>query len=257
MDPLKFKYSIQNNRLFLKQTDDDDVDFSFLGIGFKKNQIHEGEPLSEWIPRINEDDALTLLSIEASRYPNSEQFLQLKEIDSDFVYQTEDEIIFFGGSFHPWHDGHKACLDLLGPKSCIILPDRNPFKEHRELDIRGTYLELTEKIDENYHHINPEFILKTNKNPTYTWIQMTRDRFPGAKLSLLMGMDSLMSIERWFEAEKLLSTLNCLYVASRMEKKEDQIEMKKKLSIYPQLHIHFLGNHPHESLSSTKIREQK
>lgn len=257
MDSLNFLYSIQNNHLLLEKYEEREVDFSFLGFGFKKNKNQQGQNVAFWIKKLNDQQVLNLLLVEASRYPNSERYSELQKTAPYFVYQAEEEFIFFGGSFHPWHDGHKACLDLLKNRPCIILPDRNPFKEHREVDLVATYLELNSHIDHTIHHINPEFILKTQKNPTNTWIQLTRQRFPQAQISLLMGMDSLMSIEKWFEAEKLLSTLNRLYVASRMESMEEQNQQKEKLKRFKNLEIHFLGHHPHEALSSTKLREQK
>jgi nicotinate-nucleotide adenylyltransferase len=256
LESINFLYSIQNNHLYL-QEHQGEVDFTFLGLGFKESESHQGESIAFWIKRLNKHQAQNLLLTEASRYPNSERFSLLQKMAPHFVYQPSNELIFFGGSFHPWHEGHKACLDLLKDRPCIILPDRNPFKEHREIDLIGTYSELNSKIDQTTHQINPEFILKTQKNPTNTWVQLTRKRFPDTQIALLMGMDSLMSIEKWFEAEELLSTLDRLYVASRMEGEEEQNQQQEKLKRFRNLEIRFLGHHPHEALSSTKLREQK
>lgn len=256
LETMNFLYSIQNNHLYLKEYEGK-VDFTFLGLGFKESTFHQGETIAFWVSKLNRPQALNLLLAEASRYPNSERFTQLQKLAPHFVYQTGDELIFFGGSFHPWHEGHKACLDLLNNRPCIILPDRNPMKEHREIDFVETYLELNSKIAQTTHQINPEFILKTQKNPTNTWVQLTRKRFPETQIALLMGMDSLMSIEKWFEAEELLSTLDRLYVASRMEGQEEQNLQREKLKRFNNLEIRFLGHHPHEALSSSKLREQK
>ena len=44
--------------------------------------------------------------------------------------EKREELIFFGGSFNPWHAGHSNCLRLMDPhKTIIVVPDHNPFKE--------------------------------------------------------------------------------------------------------------------------------
>ena len=43
--------------------------------------------------------------------------------------EIKDEIVFYPGTFYPWHLGHRACLDLCPSKNIVIVPDFNPLKE--------------------------------------------------------------------------------------------------------------------------------
>ena len=42
--------------------------------------------------------------------------------------ELDEKVTFFGGSFNPWHDGHRACLELCDAANLIVVPDTNPFK---------------------------------------------------------------------------------------------------------------------------------
>ena len=47
---------------------------------------------------------------------------------SDTNINWSSPVVFFGGSFNPWHDGRQACLDLCPNKNIVIVPDTNPWK---------------------------------------------------------------------------------------------------------------------------------
>lgn len=253
---MNFEYQLLDNQLYLAPITDE-VDFHFLGLGFRQGNLFNKQPIKEIIKTLDNNFGLKLLEVEASRYPNSSSFAELRKLDPRFVFQITDEFIFFGGSFNPWHRGHSACLELMGTKPIIVLPDRNPFKEIIKVSPVEIYLNLSEKLNLHYHYLNPEFILKEEKNPTYTWIKRTRETFPEATLSLLMGMDSLDSIHTWYESDKLLKTINVIYVASRNEDIAKRVELHHRLnSQYPALRLVFLGHHQFEDESSTKIRAQ-
>ncbi len=181
-------------------------------------------------------------------------------IKNNSVLAKANELIFFGGSFNPWHEGHSSCLRL-APKDwpIIVMPDHNPFK-----DIVGTNQKLTsvEEIQENLRKIEAttylfdEYLLKNQKNPSHKWISEVHKNFPHKNISLLMGFDSFISIDRWIKAETILSTVNTLYIASRLDDekvKKKQIKVLKKVN--SDLNVEFIGNHEYEDLSSTKIRE--
>ena len=66
-------------------------------------------------------------------------------INKNLSSYIEDEIIFFGGSFNPWHKGHTECIKLL-PQGIpiVILPDNNPFKQNHQNKERMTSLSTIE-----------------------------------------------------------------------------------------------------------------
>lgn len=175
---------------------------------------------------------------------------------------NEDELIFFGGSFNPWHAGHGSCVKLMPKdKKIIVIPDHSPFKEITDNSKKNSSIDDIQKHLNEFDHqtfIFDEFFYANKKNPTYSWIKPLKTSFPEKKISLLMGFDSFITIDRWTNAHELLNTLSTIYIASRMDdefiKEEQRMTLK---SINPSLEVIFLGGHPYESLSSTKLRKNQ
>jgi nicotinate-nucleotide adenylyltransferase len=173
---------------------------------------------------------------------------------------TVKEVVFFGGSFNPWHEGHSSCIELM-PKNIpiVVVPDHNPFKELVKSNNKLTTLKsLDNKLStfENHTYIFSKFFEMNEKNPTSVWVQEVRNTYPNLKISLLMGYDSFISLDKWINSSELLNNLENIYVASRMddsEAKTSQIELLKRIS---RVNIIFLGNHDFEHLSSTDIRNK-
>lgn len=170
-----------------------------------------------------------------------------------------DELIFFGGSFNPWHKGHSSCIELMdSSKPIIIVPDHNPFKELVPSDKKLSSLDQIKiklKDFKNTTYLFSEFFEQDQKNPTYQWVAKLKAKFPQKKISLLVGFDTFMGIDKWINAESLLSHLNTIYIASRLddeERKKMQIQILNNIS---SVHIHFLGRHDFENLSSSDMRK--
>lgn len=185
------------------------------------------------------------------------EFIKKNKLDSQY-----HELIFFGGSFNPWHSGHTSCLKLMEKdKLIIVMPDHNPFKDVTSQENRFSSLKDLEKVLE----IRPEntylyggFIKENTHNPTHNWLSQVKSQFPHNKMSLLMGFDSFMSLDKWIEAEIIIQSLDSLYVVSRLdniEAREAQQKVMKKIA--PKLKMIFLGHHDYEHLSSTQIRKKE
>jgi nicotinate-nucleotide adenylyltransferase len=170
------------------------------------------------------------------------------------------EICFFAGSFNPWHTGHTNCLKLLPvDKVLIVAPDHNPYKE---LVLQN---ENASNLDDISNHIKMRstntylfdgFFTSNSKNPTHTWVQELKNLDSNKEISLLVGFDTFISIHTWLEAKLLLSQLSTLYVVSRLDSEQDRTDQIDRLrELNPNLKLNFLGNHTHEHVSSTKIRE--
>jgi nicotinate-nucleotide adenylyltransferase len=170
------------------------------------------------------------------------------------------ELVFFGGSFNPWHKGHSSCLELIArDKTVIVIPDHSPFKE---LTPMGEKLSQLEDIEKEIKKANSSaylfdgFLKENKQNPTFKWLSTLGDNFPTIKLSLLMGFDTFISLDKWHHANELLNLLDSIYIASRLddtEIKEKQINILKKIA--PNLKIQFLGRHDFEDQSSTEMRK--
>ncbi len=187
--------------------------------------------------------------------PQIVEFIKNHKFDSRFK-----EIVFFGGSFNPWHSGHGSCLSLMDKdKLIIVMPDHNPFKdvtkeENRFSSLTDIKKEL--KIRPENTYLFEGFIQDANHNPTHNWLRQVKDSFPNLKLSLLMGFDSFMSIDKWIEAKQIIKDTSCIYVASRLDNKEARQSQYYLLkSMDSDIEVDFIGHHDYEHLSSTEIRK--
>lgn len=181
-------------------------------------------------------------------------------INNNSVLRSSDELVFFGGSFNPWHAGHSSCLSL-APKDSpiIVIPDHNPFKDlTNSSQKKTTVIEIQEELAKinTTTYLFDEFLIQDKKNPSHKWITEIKKEFPNKKISLLMGFDTFISIDRWIKAEEVLKQLHTLYMASRLDDKTVRDKQVRNLhEINKNICIKFLGNHDYEELSSTKIRE--
>lgn len=180
-------------------------------------------------------------------------------IKSHQVLSEAKEIIFYGGSFNPWHEGHSSCLRLApSDLPIIVIPDHNPFKnlvDHSNKASSLSELQFKLKSFSNKSYLFDEFAKANVKNPTYTWFNELSEEFSQKKLSMLMGFDTFITIDRWINAEDLLTKITTLYVVDRLNDEKLKQDQLNRLKTYHNLKVVFLGEHPFESLSSSQIRE--
>lgn len=177
-------------------------------------------------------------------------FMPLSHSNADHDVIRES-VTFFGGSFYPFHQGHRACLDLCPEKHIIVVLDRNPQKETRDFLPYDEYLKILEFLKGTRYFIYPAFWGSHEKNPTFAWLPLVK--IP--EKNLLMGDDSFMNFLSWQNPEKILEAITKLYVVPRNHTEKDCILQKEKLNkINSKVQIIFLGDHPFKDLSSTKLR---
>jgi nicotinate-nucleotide adenylyltransferase len=167
-------------------------------------------------------------------------------------HEIKDSVTFFGGTFNPFHEGHRACLDLCPEKNILIIPDRNPYKKTPIQE--GAYdevLALAKILEKTPYSIYPGFLAKKEGNPTAHWLP----RVKIAEKNFLMGDDSFMNLLLWNEPATLLRALTKLYVVPRDYDRSLYADQSEKLkALNPKLQIIILPDHPHKTLSSTKLR---
>ncbi len=170
-------------------------------------------------------------------------------------FPLASEVLFFAGSFNPWHEGHQACVDLAPPElPLIVCPDHNPFKtSSRHKDALAFYLSFREamRVPEGRTCLPyPGFLLRDCANPTVEWVLRLKRHRPDLRVSLLMGYDSLKALPTWIQAGELVKLLHGLYVVSRGEEETDHAADAAWL----ESKVRFLGRHAHEGVSSTGLR---
>jgi nicotinate-nucleotide adenylyltransferase len=177
-------------------------------------------------------------------------FMPLSNSNEEHGY-IKDSVTFFGGSFQPFHQGHRACLDLCPEKNIVLILDRNPQKEARDFLPYDEYLKIFRELKDTHYFIYPAFWGSRQQNPTCAWLPMVKI----AEKNLLIGDDSFMNFLTWQSPEKILMALSKLYVVPRnFSLDERELQKMKLLKINPSLEIIFLEDHPFKEISSTKLR---
>jgi nicotinate-nucleotide adenylyltransferase len=172
------------------------------------------------------------------------------EIAGHLQYES-DELVFFAGTFDPFHEGHLECLKKCPKQNIVIIPDINPWKENqsRVAPILKTYLNL---ISEAKYCVFPGFLALNRPNPTVDWITKLHVK----RKFLLMGADNFIALEKWKEPDRLFNALTGLYVLSR---KVDHDHIKKHSehlkNKYHHLQIEFIEDNPYQEISSTSLRK--
>ncbi len=160
--------------------------------------------------------------------------------------------VFFGGSFNPWHEGHRECVNQCPKKNIIIVPDFNPWKERLEQKCAfSSFKDLCFLLKDTDFSIYPGFWGLEKSNPTASWLPLVT--FPS--FGLLIGDDNFLKFDKWLNYKKILGDIDFLYVVPRNHNLLEINQMKKKLEIFNSS-INILNEHSYQSISSTKIREK-
>lgn len=173
------------------------------------------------------------------------------------IFPQPRELLFFAGSFNPWHDGHQACLDLAPSDFPILIcPDRNPDKATAPmLDLEN--LKKAVRIPRGKRILfYPGFSLNQGPHPTINWVEAIKSHDPATRIHLLMGHDAFAGLNKWRRATELLPLLSGLWVASRLETDADHaMPLTAIHALSPGLPVHFLGHHEYEACSSRALRD--
>lgn len=180
-------------------------------------------------------------------------------------FARKKELIFFGGTFSPWHEGHNTVLMSI-PKSIrnrvVVVPDRNPLKGNMNtaMDKKKSendyfcafkyYRNILSKVTESGAYVYPGFCGQENVNPTSSWLPYVKK-----SCSLLMGDDSFIGLKKWRDPEKFLLMTKKIFVVPRWDNYQ---AIKKSLewvkSVNKKIIVEFMDHHPYQNVSSTKIR---
>ena len=197
--------------------------------------------------------------------------IKLPPLYQDAAQKGDSQVVFFGGTFNPWHQGHRACVELCSARRLIVVPDANPWKVKSEATKSWWKSFLTQRSSDSTCHfqtyrrlclelkdlehvsVYPGFMGLKAPNPTVDWLPLTR----AYNRSMLMGDDTFLGLLKWKDVEVLLGALQALFVVPRKSTKEElQKNADKILKHKPKLEIHFLPEHSFQEISSTQLRER-
>ena len=167
----------------------------------------------------------------------------------------QKEVFLYGGSFNPWHKGHEACIEQCPTENVIIIPDFNPWKKetsHFSTPCRWeSFKNLALMYKNKGYSFFPGFWGRTTPNPTSSWIATLNYK----KVSLVMGDDNFMAIEKWNNLEIILDTVHRIYIVPRNYTKKEINQKKNELSqIFQKNIFKVMSTHNYQDISSTYIR---
>ncbi len=136
----------------------------------------------------------------------------------------------YGGSFDPPHKGHLLLAQNLkekcGAEKVLIIPAASsPFKDGtKALDFdRIKMCQLT--FTDSFFEVSDIEIKRGGKSYTVDTLREIKKLYPDSELYLFMGEDMLLSFDKWYKYEEILS-LCTITAACRNEDKENLSKMK-------------------------------
>jgi len=170
--------------------------------------------------------------------------------------KNSSSITFYGGSFNPWHEGHRICVDQCQQDNIVIVPDFNPWKSIDQSGVSNqcrwrSFKNIVLSVGDTPHSVYPGFWGINKPNPTSSWMTLVDSK----SVNMIIGDDTFMNIDKWYEVEKLFNKLKKIYVIPRSQDRA-QLLMSKIL-LENKFDIEFIIMHEHsfQALSSTSIRQ--
>ena len=170
----------------------------------------------------------------------------------------------FGGSFDPVHNGHinivKQVCGAVQLDEVIIMPTHiSPFKQESEhvpasgedrlKMCRLAFSEMPFVTVSDYE------ISRSDVSYTVNTLRHLREIYPGDELFFIMGSDMLLSFEKWYKYEEILSI--CTVIAASRESGQADMEILReqaeRLEKYGRVMVVPTGVY---EMSSTEIREK-
>lgn len=171
------------------------------------------------------------------------------------------KIGIFGGTFNPVHKGHVNALERVIEKvdldRAIILPDRIPPHKSSEGLVSGEdRLNMCRMAFSSVLKAElSDWELKNDgKNYSVITLRHFHELYPEDRLYFIMGSDMLLSFEKWYRYDEIL-TLAGLICISRCDEDTAQLETAaEKLRVRNNVEIIIVDAKPFE-ISSSQIRE--
>ena len=184
-------------------------------------------------------------------------------------------LALFGGTFDPIHYGHLLPIEVLsqqvGLQKVALLPNHvPPHRPQPEANVQQRLAMIKLAIKDNpLFSIDTRELERTTSSYTIETLRSFREQIGWQKpLAFIIGQDSLLSINTWFNWQKILQLCHLLVCArpgytthfptSSMQQwlKHHQVYDPKILSQQPYGTI-YLADTPLLNISATEIRQRK
>lgn len=134
----------------------------------------------------------------------------------------------FGGTFNPPHLGHRYLAEEIRKKAeldkIIIMPACTPpHKVSKELADGTHRIKMCELLfDDGFYEISDLEIRRQGKSYTVDTVAELKRLYPGDELFLIIGADMLMSFDKWYRYNDILSDVKlCVTVRDNYVKAQD------------------------------------
>ena len=168
----------------------------------------------------------------------------------------KNKILIFGGTFNPIHSAHlilaQNCINEEGFDKVVFIPTMQPYyKDALDFDTRLTMLKMA--IKDNHKFAYSCIEKKYNLEGKLYLILEKISELSDDDITVLIGSDSLMNLDWWYEKEKILKKYKLLV----LKRDDDDDAIFTKIKEYEEKYaanIKVLNNKRIE-ISSSMIRE--
>ncbi len=187
----------------------------------------------------------------------------IKYSDKVFDYKHNgDDIIILGGSFNPIHSGHLAmaqsAYDMFS-LPIIIMPNKTTYYKENDSHIQDSdRLDMIRLVveTEDYLKFTDMEITRGGVTHTIDTIRLLKSINPDRKIYFIIGGDSLEWIDKWVNAEELLSSLTILSaIRGNTDRKRSEDIIRRIKAELPASDIRLLDM-PDIPVSSSDIRSR-
>ena len=174
----------------------------------------------------------------------------------------EGRIGIFGGTFDPVHTGHLLLAETArvqaGLSRVVFMPAHiQPFKQEAETSSDDDRLRMLGLAISDNPHFGITSIETDKGGVSYTIdsLRALREEYGGARICFIIGTDMFLMIEKWKEAEALVSEFDFAVGVRPGYRHDEAVEKAGELREAHGTRIDLVENPPID-LSSTEIRQR-
>nr|WP_300002099.1 nicotinate-nucleotide adenylyltransferase [Tissierella sp.] len=172
------------------------------------------------------------------------------------------KIGIMGGTFNPIHLGHlvlsEHIREEMGLDKIIFIPTGHPPHKDNSEVIEGYHRKAMVELsigDNPCFDLSDIELKRIQKSYTIDTIYELKELYKDDRLIMIIGGDSLINIESWKEAEKLLREIEFVVADRVLREKKDIVEEIKRLNNKYEADIKYFDT-PLIEISSTEIRDR-